>query len=37
MRLNDKTLARNYLKHMKQLVQEYELIKAKKHSRYIYL
>ncbi|OBQ33862.1 MAG: hypothetical protein AN484_27010, partial [Aphanizomenon flos-aquae WA102] len=37
MRLNDKTLARNYLKHMKQLVQEYELIKAKKHSRYIFV
>ena len=30
-------MARNYLKHMKQLVQEYELIKAKKHSRYIFV
>jgi hypothetical protein len=37
MRLNDSTLTKNYLRHMKQLVQDYELIKSKKHPRYVFV
>ena len=37
MRLNESTLTKNYLRHMKQLVQDYELIKSKKHPRYVFV
>jgi len=34
MPLKDKTVERNYLSMMKELVYEYELTKAGKHSRF---
>lgn len=37
MRLNDKTLQRNYIRQVKQLINEYELIKQKKHNKFVYV
>ncbi len=37
MRLNDKTLQSNYLRRIKQLINEYELIKQKKHTRFVFV